>query len=183
MELSQRLRLWSDELRAIANAGLHWDGDDPYALRRFQRVLRIAAEIFAAQDTRDADAIKRRYRGDLAHTAPYPCGDAAIFNARGEILLIQRADNIWQMIDFQPILAGAMYGPLRDLSLFNQVRIDPEVHTLVWPNGADFDPATLHDWPGYAAELAARAKMGAHIDEFPTITHHPSLKTDSRGAT
>jgi hypothetical protein len=30
--------------------------------------------------------------------------------------------------------------------LFNQVQIDPEVHTLVWPNGADFDPATLHDW-------------------------------------
>ena len=32
-------------------------------------------------------------------------------------------------------------------SLFGQVWIDPEVHTLVWPNGADFDPATLHDWP------------------------------------
>ncbi|MBI5186672.1 MAG: DUF4372 domain-containing protein [Nitrospinae bacterium] len=31
--------------------------------------------------------------------------------------------------------------------LFNQVKIDQEVHTLIWPNGADFDPATLHDWP------------------------------------
>ena len=31
--------------------------------------------------------------------------------------------------------------------MFKQVRIDPEVHTLVWPNGADFNPATLHDWP------------------------------------
>ena len=50
-------------------------------------------------------------------------------------------------ICFLPMLAGDLYGPLRDLDLFNQVRIDPEVHTLVWPNGADFDPATLHDWP------------------------------------
>jgi hypothetical protein len=25
--------------------------------------------------------------------------------------------------------------------------IDPEVYTLVWPNGADFDPSVLHDWP------------------------------------
>jgi 8-oxo-dGTP pyrophosphatase MutT (NUDIX family) len=98
MELSQRLRLWSDDLRAIANEGLYWDRDNPYGLRRFQRVLRIAAELFAAQDTRDADTIERLYRGDMMHTAPYPCGDAAVFNDRGEILLIQRKDDqLWAM--------------------------------------------------------------------------------------
>src|SRR5277367_2848573 len=63
-----------------------------------------------------------------------------------------------QVIDFQPVLAGELFSPLRDLTVFNQVRIDPEVHTLVWPNGADFDPATLHDWPVHAQDLAARAK-------------------------
>ena len=73
-------------------------------------------------------------------------------------LRVQFDDDTWQLIDFQPVLAGEMYGPLRDPSLFSQVHIDPEVHTLVWPNGADFDPATLHDWPEHAAELAARAK-------------------------
>jgi hypothetical protein len=62
-----------------------------------------------------------------------------------------------QVIDFQPVLAGELFGPLRNLTLFNQVRIDPEVSTLVWPNGADFDPATLHDWPNHAKALAARA--------------------------
>jgi len=61
-------------------------------------------------------------------------------------------------IDFRPVLAGELYGPLRTLDLFNQVRIDSEVHTLVWPNGADFDPATLHDWPEHAKALAARAR-------------------------
>ncbi|MBL7094110.1 DUF2442 domain-containing protein [candidate division KSB1 bacterium] len=55
-------------------------------------------------------------------------------------------DKTTQKINFKPILKGTIYGPLNDLALFNQVQIDPEVHTLVWPNGADFDPATLHDW-------------------------------------
>lgn len=40
-------------------------------------------------------------------------------------------DQTPQTIDFQPILVGEMYGFLRDLTLFNQVTIDPEVHTLI----------------------------------------------------
>lgn len=69
------------------------------------------------------------------------------------ILRVQFDDQSWQTIDFEPILRGVIYGPLRDLELFNQVSIDPEVQTLVWPNGADFDPATLHDWPEQLKEL------------------------------
>jgi hypothetical protein len=75
------------------------------------------------------------------------------------ILKIGFDDGTEQVIDFQPVLAGELFGPLRDLAVFNQVRIDPEVSTLVWPNGADFDPATLHDWPIYAQALAARARQ------------------------
>jgi Protein of unknown function (DUF2442). len=74
-------------------------------------------------------------------------------------LRIHFDDDTEQAINFKPVLAGELYGPLRDLSLFNQVRIDPEVHTLVWPNGADFDPATLHDWPQYVEALTARARQ------------------------
>jgi hypothetical protein len=50
---------------------------------------------------------------------------------------------------------------LRDRDHFDQVDLDPEAHTLVWPNGADFDPATLHDWPGLGTELAEMAKQWA----------------------
>lgn len=67
-------------------------------------------------------------------------------------------DETERTIDFEPILHGRLYGPLRDPSLFNQVRVDPEVHTLVWPNGADFDPETLHDWPEHAPYLTERAR-------------------------
>ncbi|RIK78943.1 DUF2442 domain-containing protein [candidate division KSB1 bacterium] len=87
-------------------------------------------------------------------------------------LRVYFSDGASQTIDFQPVLAGKLYGPLRDLSLFNQVRIDPEVHTLVWPNGADFDPATLHDWPEHVEELSTRARSWAATTEVlsrPTV--------------
>ncbi len=67
-------------------------------------------------------------------------------------------DGSAQAIDFTPVLRGELFGPLRDLALFNQVRLDPEAHTLVWPTGADFDPATLHDWPAHVAALSAMAR-------------------------
>jgi hypothetical protein len=73
-------------------------------------------------------------------------------------LRVQFTDEVEQVIDFKPVLAGELYGPLIDPQLFNQVSIDSEVKTLVWPNGADFDPATLHDWPAYQEAFAARAR-------------------------
>ena len=68
-------------------------------------------------------------------------------------------DGTQRIIDFQPVLRGELYGLLRDEDLFRRVRLDREAHTLVWPNGADFDPAVLHEWPNCAAafiEMASR---------------------------
>ncbi|MDX6613276.1 MAG: hypothetical protein QOD75_2462 [Blastocatellia bacterium] len=67
-------------------------------------------------------------------------------------------DETEQIIDFEGVLAGELFEPLRELSIFNQVRLDLEVDTLVWPNGADFDPATLHDWPQQIEALTRRAR-------------------------
>lgn len=58
-------------------------------------------------------------------------------------------DQTLQIVDFEPVLRGEVYGPLKDPVLFRQVMIDSDIHTLVWPNGADFDPETLHEWPKY----------------------------------
>ena len=42
------------------------------------------------------------------------------------------------------IKKSAFQGKARNPSLFRQVRVDPELGTIVWPNGADIAPETLH---------------------------------------
>lgn len=51
---------------------------------------------------------------------------------------------------FEPVLYGSVFFPLRNLNLFNQVRMVDYAGCLEWPTGADFDPETLHDWPAYS---------------------------------
>jgi hypothetical protein len=77
------------------------------------------------------------------------------------ILRVGFNDGTVQVIDFRPVLEGEIYGPLKDLKLFNEVSIDPEVRTIVWSSGADFDPAILHDWPQHADAFRRRAQEWA----------------------
>lgn len=78
-------------------------------------------------------------------------------------LKIKFDDESTQTINFLPVLKGALFGPLQNIALFNQVEIDPEVHTLVWPNGADFDPETLRNWPKYAEQMKQMADKWAKL--------------------
>ena len=81
-------------------------------------------------------------------------------------LRLEFDDRTSQTIDFQPVLEGEVFGPLKDITLFNQARLDPEARTIVWPNGADFDPATLHDWLLYQHEIIAQAKRWANREVY-----------------
>src|SRR4051812_27176695 len=83
-------------------------------------------------------------------------------------LRVEFEDGIEQTINFEPILAGEIFGPLRDRTLFEAVEIDPEAHTLIWPNGADFDPETLYHWPKYEAAFRAMAQRWADAEVRPT---------------
>lgn len=47
--------------------------------------------------------------------------------------------DIARMIPFE-----GMFAALSDPGLFAQVRVDAELGTIVWPNGADIDPTVLH---------------------------------------
>jgi|SRR3990170_3978382 len=76
-------------------------------------------------------------------------------------LALRFNDGTEQRIDFRPVLEGEVFAPLQDLAVFNTVELDPTFGTVQWPNGADFDPETLHDWPKYRDELVAMARRWA----------------------
>ena len=80
------------------------------------------------------------------------------------VLWMHFDDMTEQVIDFEPVLYGPIFGPLRDLSLFNQVRLVDYAGCLEWPTGADFDPETLHDWPQVKDEIIQRRKVWSLVD-------------------
>jgi len=80
-------------------------------------------------------------------------------------LHVEFDDGTARTIDFRDVLAGKLFEPLRDPEFFKQVRLDAEFHTVVWPNVADFEPATLHDWPEYEREWVARVRQMARVAE------------------
>jgi len=63
----------------------------------------------------------------------------------GFVLRIGFDDGTVREIDLEAELWGPVFEPLRaDPQLFRQVRVDDELGTIVWPNGADFDPDVLY---------------------------------------
>ena len=76
-------------------------------------------------------------------------------------LALRFDDGTEQRINFRPVLEGEVFAPLQDLDVFNAIELDSAFGTVQWPNGADFDPETLHDWPKYEQELVAMARRWA----------------------
>jgi len=63
----------------------------------------------------------------------------------GFVLRLRFDDDTVREIDLEAELWGPVFEPLRrDPKLFRQVRVDEELGTIVWPNGADMDPDVLH---------------------------------------
>ena len=70
----------------------------------------------------------------------------------GYRLYLRFEDGVAGELDFAGRLQfEGVFAPLRDPAVFAQVRVHPELGTVVWPNGADLDPDVLH------AELAGTA--------------------------
>ncbi len=64
---------------------------------------------------------------------------------RDYVLRVRFNDGAEGLVDLADELYGEMFEPLRDMERFRAFRVDPELDTIVWENGADLAPEFLHD--------------------------------------
>ncbi len=60
-------------------------------------------------------------------------------------LLLSFEDGSKKLVDLEKCLDGEIFEPLRDPTYFQTVRVNPELDTIVWDNGADMSPDFLYE--------------------------------------
>ena len=80
-----------DELQTIARNGLHY-ARDPYDRERYEHLMRLTTQQYSQLLALPEETIRERFRNELGYITPKVGSDAAIFNEKGEILLMDRAD-------------------------------------------------------------------------------------------
>lgn len=59
------------------------------------------------------------------------------------VIRLRFSDGISADIDLQGELYGPVFEPLKNLEFFKRLAVHPQLHTVCWPNGADFAPEFL----------------------------------------
>ena len=96
MDTAGKLHLIANELRSIADLGLHFAEND-YDKDRYSRVRSLSTRLVASiKERATADAMPECW-DPLMHATPFVAAEAAVFRD-GRILLIRREDNgLWAM--------------------------------------------------------------------------------------
>jgi ADP-ribose pyrophosphatase YjhB (NUDIX family) len=97
MTPAQQIALWADQIRDMAALGLHY-ANNTYDVERYHALQSLAIEMLAFAAGEPLERIEPLRAPIFARPTPLSTGDAAIIDADGRILLIQRADNsCWAM--------------------------------------------------------------------------------------
>jgi hypothetical protein len=60
-------------------------------------------------------------------------------------LLLTFEDGSVRLVDLETHLDGEIFEPLKDINYFKTVRVNPDLDTIVWENGADMSPDFLYE--------------------------------------
>lgn len=92
LDATVRLAQIADQIRAMASTGLHY-GKDPYDIDRYERLMKLAAELLSMVTAQPLEEIERVFVDDIRVRTPLVGVDTFVFDDAGRVLLIQRADN------------------------------------------------------------------------------------------
>lgn len=81
-----------DELQTIARNGLHY-ATNPYDRERYERLMQIVLEYYSQTLHVPSEEVAKHLSAELGYITPKVGADAAIFNDKGEILLVLRSDD------------------------------------------------------------------------------------------
>jgi ADP-ribose pyrophosphatase YjhB (NUDIX family) len=80
-----------DSLQTIARNGLHYATNE-FDRERYERLMQLTTQEYSELLDAPAETIRERFLNETGYITPKVGTDAAIFNERGEILLMERAD-------------------------------------------------------------------------------------------
>jgi hypothetical protein len=61
------------------------------------------------------------------------------------ILWLRFNDGAEGEVDLKTELDGEVFEPLKSIDLFRRFKVDPDLQTIVWENGADMAPEFLYE--------------------------------------
>jgi hypothetical protein len=96
---------------------------------------------------------------------PRPVRIRAVVPREGFTVHLEFTDNTTKEIDLEPYLHGPIFEPIRRAPrVFRSVKVDPQMGTVVWDNGADIDPDVLYQGltPAWMEEKAAQNRATTH---------------------
>ena len=64
---------------------------------------------------------------------------------RDHVIHVKFNDGAEGSVDLADELYGEMFAPLKGVRRFRAFKLDAELQTIVWDNGADFAPEFLHE--------------------------------------
>jgi 8-oxo-dGTP pyrophosphatase MutT (NUDIX family) len=92
-DLKQQLYLIADEMRGMATLQKQF-AENVYHAERADHLMELAVKVAALVDEQKLEVVREIFSGEgWKRVSPAIGADAAVFNAAGEILLIQRRDN------------------------------------------------------------------------------------------
>ncbi|WP_182376015.1 DUF2442 domain-containing protein [Nocardioides sp. WS12] len=80
----------------------------------------------------------------------------------GTVASLRFDDGVAKVVDLSPLMTGQVFDEVRRMGWTTKFRVDTELGTIVWPNGADLPPARLRFEAPTLAETG-----GSHVS-------HPS---------